>query len=77
MSIKTYIANQRGQAPNGAIVEEGQKFTADFREIVRDDKGAPVIEDGKVKTKSASKEPSWADEAKEDKSDKKSDDKKG
>lgn len=75
MAIKTYIALQRGQAPNGAIVEEGQKFSAEFREIVYEGEGkarAAVIEDGKVKTKVASKDPSWVEEVKDEKkSDKK------
>ena len=78
MAIKTYRALQRGQAPNGAIVDEGEVFSAEFRELVyegEDKKRAIVFEDGKAKTKVASKDPSWVEEVKPEA--KAKDDKKG
>ena len=70
MAIKTYRALQRGQAPNGALVEEGQLFSAEFLELVYEGEGKArtvVMEDGKPKTRLAKTGPSWAVEVESEK----------
>ncbi|MAO03574.1 MAG: hypothetical protein CL804_03465 [Citromicrobium sp.] len=74
MAMKTYIALQKGQAPNGAVIEAGERFTAEFRTIVRDEvkneagkvisRPAATDDEGQIKTVVAKEPPSWAREEK-------------
>lgn len=81
MAIKTYRATMKGQAPNGAIIEEGQTFSAEFTEVVREEPikrdgkviGAGKIvrdEEGRAKTRAAKTPPSWVEEVSEAKASK-------
>lgn len=59
MAVKTYRATAKGYV-DGRVIEEGEVFTTEFVELVRDDKGAIKRDkDGKAETKSADA-PSWA-----------------
>lgn len=75
MTLKTYKATGRGQAPNGAIIEEGTVFSADFSAVEREEpitRNGKVIRAGAIKRdadgnpkRKAGPAPSWAEEVKE------------
>lgn len=60
MAVKTYRATAKGYI-DGRVIAEGEVFTTEFKEVVRNDKGEiERAADGTAKFKPAKSPPSWA-----------------
>lgn len=62
MAVKTYRATAKGYI-DGRVIEEDEVFRAEFKTLVRDDKGAiKRDDDGEAVFEPAKEPPSWAEE---------------